>query len=114
MKPVRRATAAARLTIAFSRDLVASSIAVARVVLSPKPQPRPRLVVVPLRRARTPAEIMMVANYITLTPGTLTVDVSPDGKSLLVHSLLSGDSGNGVRADVQEAIEPLVIGVTRP
>ena len=33
----------------------------------------------------------MVANYITLTPGTLTVDVSPDRTQLLVHSLLAGE-----------------------
>ena len=43
----------------------------------------------------------MVANYITLTPGTLTVDVSPDRRTLLVHSLLAGDGGDAVRADIQ-------------
>lgn len=114
MKPVRRFTAAVALGLAFGRDLVASSLAVARVVLSPRPTAQPRFLVVPLRRAQTPAEIMMVANYISLTPGTLTVDVSRDGRSLLVHSLLAGDSGNAVRAEVQDAIEPRVVRVTRP
>ena len=69
--------------------------------------------VVPLTKARTGLEITMVANYITLTPGTLTVDVSPDRSTLLVHSLLAGDSGDGVRADVQDRIEPRVTRVTR-
>ena len=47
----------------------------------------------------------MVANYITLTPGTLTVDVSPDRSTLLVHSLLAGETGDEVRADIQDGIE---------
>ena len=51
----------------------------------------------------------MVANYITLTPGTLTVDVSPDRRTLLVHSLLAGDSSDGVRADIRDGIEPRVL-----
>ena len=41
----------------------------------------------PLAEARSNLEITMVANYITLTPGTLTVDVSPDRSTLLVHAL---------------------------
>ena len=56
----------------------------------------------------------MVANYITLTPGTLTVDVSPDRSTLLVHSLLAGETGDDVRADIQDGIEPRVTRVTRP
>ena len=54
----------------------------------------------PLPRPRADLEITLIANYITLTPGTLTVDVSPDRRTLLIHSLLAGDSGDGVRADV--------------
>ncbi len=69
---------------------------------------------VPLDAARSDLEVTLVANYITLTPGTLTVDVSPDRRTLLIHSLLAGDSGDGVRADVQSAIEPRVLKATRP
>ena len=53
---------------------------------------------VPLAMRAARPEITLVANYITLTPGTLTVDVSPDRSTLLVHSLLSGDErGAAVR-----------------
>ena len=69
---------------------------------------------VPLAEARTDLEITMVANYITLTPGTLTVDVSPDRSTLLVHSLLAGETGDDVRADIRDGIEPRVTRVTRP
>jgi multicomponent Na+:H+ antiporter subunit E len=101
------------LALAFFRDLVVSSVEVARTVLAGKSAAEPRFVVVPLGEARTGAEITLVANYITLTPGTLTVDVSPDRSALLVHSLLAGDSGDGVRADVQAGIERRVLKVTR-
>jgi multicomponent Na+:H+ antiporter subunit E len=102
-----------RLIALFLYDLTVSSVQVARAVLSPRDVTRPRFVVVPLTRAETDAEITLVGNYITLTPGTLTVDVSADRRSLLIHSLLAGDSGDGVRADVRDAIEPRVIKATR-
>jgi len=102
------------LVVAFSRDLVVSSLQVAKTVLSPRDAARPRFVTVPLARARSDLEITMVANYITLTPGTLTVDVSPDRSTLLVHALLAGETGDDVRADIREGIEPRVVRVTRP
>ena len=104
---------AVRLALAFFRDLTISSIQVARAVLARKDSARPRFVTIPLKHARSNLEITMVANYITLTPGTLTVDVSPDRSTLLVHALLAGDSGDGVRADVQDGIEARVTRVTR-
>jgi multicomponent Na+:H+ antiporter subunit E len=100
------------LVFGFFRDLVLSSVQVARTVLGPG-SAQPRFVTVPLNKARSDLEITMVANYITLTPGTLTVDVSADRRTLLVHSLLSGDSGDDVRADVLNGIEPRVTRVTQ-
>jgi multicomponent Na+:H+ antiporter subunit E len=114
MKPVLRPWNALRLGVLFFWDLTSSSFAVARAVLSPSDPSQPRFVAVPLTQAKTDLEITMVANYITLTPGTLTIDVSADRGTLLVHSLLAGDSGDGVRADVQDSIEPRVMRVTRP
>ena len=102
-----------RLFVFFFYDLVVSSLQVAGAVLSPR-RVQPRFVLVPLQTARSDLEITMVANYITLTPGTLTVDVSADRRTLLIHSLLSGESGDGVRADVGGAIEPRVTKATRP
>lgn len=101
------------LFLAFCRDLVVSSLQVARAVLSPSGIVEPRFVLVPLALAETDAEITLVANYITLTPGTLTVDVSPDRSTLLIHSLLAGDDGDGVRADIRQGIEPRVTRMTR-
>ena len=109
-----RALHALRLFVHFLWDLVVSSVQVARAVLSLRGAAQPRFVIVPLAQARSDIEITLVANYITLTPGTLTVDVSPDRSSLLVHALLAGETGDDVRADIRGGIEPRVLRVTRP
>jgi multicomponent Na+:H+ antiporter subunit E len=113
VNPLLRTWYALKLAYAFFRDLVVSSVQVARAVLAPRGAAEPRFVVVPLHHARSDLEITLVANYITLTPGTMTIDVSPDRSTLLVHSLLAGDSGDAVRADIQDDIERRVIRVTR-
>lgn len=95
----------------FCHDLVLSSISVARTVLSPRGIARPRLITVPLT-ATSDMAITLVANYITLTPGTLTVDVSADRRTLLIHDLLSGESSEGTRAAITGEIEPRVLRVT--
>lgn len=95
----------------FFWDLLLSSLAVARVILSPRAETRPRVVVVPIR-ARSDAGVTLLANYITLTPGTLTVDVSPDRSALLIHDLFAGAGGDGTRAAIRDEIEPRVLRVT--
>lgn len=102
------------LVTAFAWDLTASSIQVARAVLTPGDQYSPRFVVVPLEQARSDLEIAVVANYITLTPGTLSVDVSEDRRTLLVHALIGGESGDELRAQIRDDIEPRVLRVLRP
>ncbi|MCB1373503.1 MAG: Na+/H+ antiporter subunit E [Rhodobacteraceae bacterium] len=100
-----------RLFVFFLWDLLVSSLLVARAVLSPKDITKPRLVTIPLH-VKSDAGITMVANFITLTPGTLTVDVSDDRSTLLVHDLLAGVSGDGTRQAVREGIESRVLKVT--
>ncbi|MFD2239085.1 Na+/H+ antiporter subunit E [Aureimonas populi] len=112
MTVLRKLWFAALLAVRFLFDLTMSSIAVARVVLSPRAQVRPRFVSIPLA-SRSPLEVTLVANYITLTPGTLTVDVSTDARTLLIHDLSAGDDSASSRAGVTEGIEPRVLKVTR-
>jgi multicomponent Na+:H+ antiporter subunit E len=109
MNPVRFALHGTVLAAVFLRDLTLSSVAVARAVLAPR-IPVPSFVTVPLAKAETDLEITLVANHITLTPGTLTVDVSRDRRTLLVHSLLADQAD--VRADVA-AVEGRVTAATR-
>lgn len=70
----------------FLRELVLSNIAVLKIIL------RPRLRVTPgifaLETALTKNwEITILCNLITLTPGTLVVDISEDNKILYIHAM---------------------------
>ena len=101
-----------KLFFVFLWDLWNSSVQVALAVLSPSDRTKPRLVTIPLR-AKSDLEITLVANFISLTPGTLSIDVSPDRKTLLIHDIFAGDSSEDSRAAVRDGIETRVMQVTR-
>lgn len=113
MRFVKRVWAILVLFVMFLWDLSISSLQVAAAVLSPRDITRPRFVTIPLH-ARTDAGITLTANFISLTPGTLTVDVSDDRSTLLVHDLFAGESGDGTRDGVYAGIEKRVMRVTQP
>ncbi|MCR9095315.1 MAG: Na+/H+ antiporter subunit E [bacterium] len=76
----------------LAKEIVLSNLSVARVILSPSLPIRPRILQVEASQASDVAQVIY-ANSITLTPGTVTLDVR-DGK-LLVHALTS-DSAEGL------------------
>ncbi|HTO30866.1 MAG TPA: Na+/H+ antiporter subunit E [Pararhizobium sp.] len=74
------------LTGLFFRELWLSAFKVAILVIRPNMRLRPGIFAYPLALTRD-FEITLLANLITLTPGTLSVDVSEDRKTLYVHAL---------------------------
>mgnify|MGYP002064925054 CR=1 FL=1 len=66
----------------FLWELVLANLRMAVTVLSPRLAIRPAVVAIPLD-IRSNAEITLLANLITLTPGTLVVDIR--GDSLFIH-----------------------------
>jgi multicomponent Na+:H+ antiporter subunit E len=74
------------LFLLFLRELILSAMQVAWIVLRPKLRIRPAIIAHPLT-VTTDAQITLLANMITLTPGTLSVDVSADRKTLYVHAI---------------------------
>jgi multicomponent K+:H+ antiporter subunit E len=81
----------ARLGLVVLWDIVRSNIEVARRILGPQASLRPGFVWVPLD-LREAHGILTLAGIITMTPGTLTVDVSDDRGFLLVHALHVDDA----------------------
>ena len=92
-------------------EILVSNLRVARDVLSPRPRRRPGVVGVPLD-ARTDAEITVLANLITLTPGTLSLDVAPDRRTLWVHTMFLEDP-EALRAEIKNGFERRVLGLLR-
>ena len=72
-------------------DVVRASLTVSRLILFQKQADfRPVWISVPVDLHR-PGAVAVLAGTITLTPGTLSADVSDDGRSLLVHCLHAPD-----------------------
>jgi multicomponent Na+:H+ antiporter subunit E len=92
-------------------ELVVSSVRVAYDVVTPRHRMRPGVVAVPLV-AHTDFEITVLANLVTLTPGTLSLDISADRQTLYVHAMYLDDGPDGVREEVQK-LERRVLRVFR-
>ncbi len=80
----KAAAAWVRLAGLFFYELVRSVKDVALTVLQPRRSIRPAIVAVPLS-LRSDAGITLLANLITLTPGTTSLHVSKDRSTLYVH-----------------------------
>lgn len=80
-------------TAVFLRDLVVATAEVTRQVFWPVERLRPSVVEVPLT-TRDPALLSLVANTITLTPGTMTLQVHEDAGLLFVHCLHLAEGGD--------------------
>ncbi|MEJ8560745.1 Na+/H+ antiporter subunit E [Yoonia sp. GPGPB17] len=85
-----RAYRIVRLVLFFLYDLCVSSIRVAYDVLTPKDHSTPAILEMPLD-VKSDIEILLVTNLISLTPGTLSLDVTPDRKTLIVHAMFADD-----------------------
>jgi multicomponent K+:H+ antiporter subunit E len=85
-------------------DIVTANIAVARIILTrPNHTLRPAFFAVPLE-LRAPEAITLLAGTITMTPGTVSCDLSADGRSLLVHVLDTPDP-EAVRDEIKSRYE---------
>jgi multicomponent Na+:H+ antiporter subunit E len=94
-------------------ELVVSSVRVARDVLRPRLTMEPGVVGVPLD-ARTDLEITAFTNLISLTPGTLGLDLSPDRRTLYVHAMhLEGGDAERFRRELKRTMEQRVLRVFR-
>ncbi|MDM8164606.1 Na+/H+ antiporter subunit E [Roseovarius sp.] len=85
-------------------DIVLANVQVALIVLfKSNARMKPNWVCIPLD-LRTPEAIAILAGTITLTPGTVSADLSDEGHSLLVHALDAPDP-DAVRDDIKHRYE---------
>lgn len=82
---IRRPGVIVRLGLVVLYDIVMSNIEVARRILGPESKIKPRFVWLPLD-IRDPHGIATLAGIITMTPGTLSSDLTADRRYLLVHA----------------------------
>lgn len=99
------------LALFFVWELLLSNLRVAYDVITPRHYMQPGIIAVPLD-ARTDAEITLLANLLTLTPGTLSLDVSADRRFLYVHVMYIKDV-DVARRSIKDGFERRVLEVLR-
>lgn len=101
---IRRPLALVGYILLVVRDVIVASFQVARVILVlPADRIRSAWISVPLDLTQ-PEAISLLAGTITMTPGTLTADVSADGRALLVHALHAPDP-DAIREEIKTRYE---------
>ena len=96
----------------FIRELVVANVRMARYTISPLRTMRSGIVAVPIEHDLTDLEITTLANLVSLTPGTLTLDVSSDRRVLFVHAM-DASNPDEVRREVKQGFERRVRGLLR-
>jgi len=76
--------------IFYIKEVVMSNIRVAYDVLTPRHHMKPGFIAIPLGDL-TNRQILILANLITMTPGTLSMDVSADRSILYLHAMYIDD-----------------------
>jgi multicomponent Na+:H+ antiporter subunit E len=97
---------AIRLTLFFLWELVVSSIRVAWDIVTPSHHSNPAILEMPLD-VESDIEILLVTTLISLTPGTLSLDVTPDRKTLIVHAMFADDP-EALVAELKDGMERMV------
>jgi len=82
----------------FAKEVIVANLDVAYRVLSPGMPIEPQVILVPLR-VETSSGVTTIANSITITPGTITLDHDPDENALYVH-IIDG-------RDIEAVVEPI-------
>jgi len=106
-----RVLAVVNLILLFIKELVLSNIAVVKTVIKPKLDMQPGIFALPTDLEKD-WEITLLANLITLTPGTLVVDVSDDQKILYVHAMDVPDVQESITS-IKQSFERAIMEVSR-
>ena len=99
------------LNLIYILELILSNISVLKAVLRPKLNIKPGIFAFPTE-LKEDWEITMLANLITLTPGTLVVDISPDNRILYVHAMDISDADEAIQS-IKNTFEKAIMEVSR-
>ena len=104
---VRRPMLAARLGLRVLGDIVLSNIEVARRIIGREAKIHPGFIWLPLD-IQNPHGIATLAGIITMTPGTLSAELAPDRRHLLVHCFHLEDAAAAIAQIKQRYESPLM------
>jgi multicomponent Na+:H+ antiporter subunit E len=99
------------LFVFFVVELVVANLRMAYYVIMPLNRMRPAVIAVPLEELDE-TELAVFSNLITLTPGTLSLDVSDDRRVIYVHFMWYDDA-ESARSNLKRGFEQRVIKALR-
>ncbi len=109
---VRRCLAFLWFVLVFLREFLVANVTVAAAVLfRSRESIHPNFLTYDVTQL-TRGEILLLSYCITLTPGTTTVDVSPDFNTLTIHAL-DADQPDQVRAAIDRSLKKSILAFTR-
>lgn len=95
-----------KLSVIFLSELIKANIAVLKVILSPSSKMKPGIF--SFETSLTKGwEITLLSNLITLTPGTLVMEVSDDNKTLYIHAI-DIDDAEQIKHDIKNTFEKAI------
>lgn len=103
---VRKPLKLLRYIAVLAWDIILANLAVARLIIGPTARLRPAFIRLPLE-LRNEFAIVVLANTISLTPGTVSSDLSPDRRTLLIHALDVEDPAQAI-ARIKQRYEKLL------
>lgn len=89
-RPLRLVVGLTGLSLTLMVELLKAAWQTMKAIYAPRGSIRPAILAVPVD-AQSPMGVTFFANMITLTPGTTTLEVSDDGRTLYVHALDAPD-----------------------
>jgi multicomponent Na+:H+ antiporter subunit E len=105
-----------RLTVVFSlfftKELIRANLRVAWHVITPSSFFKPGIIAVPLEE-QSDIEATLLANVVTLTPGSFSVDLSSDRRVLYVHVMDVDEDPDRTRMELKEQYEKPLLEVLR-
>ncbi|MER2169850.1 multisubunit sodium/proton antiporter, MrpE subunit [Paenisporosarcina quisquiliarum] len=106
-----RVWAVIKLASLFLKELLLSNFSVLKLIVQPTMPIRPAIFAMPTVLEQD-WEITLLSSLITLTPGTVVIDISDDNKTLFIHSIDFEDIDEAVDS-IRNTFEKAILEVSR-
>ncbi|MFP4351805.1 MAG: Na+/H+ antiporter subunit E [Puniceicoccaceae bacterium] len=98
---MKRIFGIARFFLFYVKEVVIANLQIAGQILRPgRGGPTPRFLAVSIEGLND-RQLLIVTNLITMTPGTLSFDVSPDRRTVLIHQLIPAAPPEAARRSLE-------------
>lgn len=95
----------------FIREIIIANLRVAHDVVTPRPRANPGVIAIPLD-CNSDLEITLLAIIISLTPGTLALEVSDNKQKLYIHAMFISDKDKLI-SEIKQHFEAPIMRILR-